>query len=174
MDSACFEDYGNIPLSAETGPYFSFIGVINKIGFSIVAVFRPWYKTGEKIYFDLYFSFNRTLGIWQFVKWPCGVVLIFFYRVRSKYELKLCVLQSSKRVAVEAVSIKTKFEWCTMSVKFLCLLRSLLVATAAMFFSAGYFSCDWCCISGYVNVLLAFGLMGMFYYCSRSVASSIS
>jgi len=63
MNSACFEDYRNIPLSAETGPYFSFIGVINKIKFSTVAVFRPWYKRGEKIYFDLYFSLNRTLGI---------------------------------------------------------------------------------------------------------------
>jgi len=35
MNSACFEDYRNIPLSAEIGPYFNFIGVINKIGFSI-------------------------------------------------------------------------------------------------------------------------------------------
>lgn len=175
MNSACFEDYRNIPLSEETDQYFSFIAAINKIEFSTVTVFRPWYKRGEKIYFDLYFSLNRTLGIWQFVKWPCGVVLIFFffYRARNKYELKLCVLQSTKRVSVEAVSIKTKFEWCTMSVKFLCLLRSLLLATAAMFFHAGYFSSDWCCISCYVNVLLAFALMGMFYYCSRSVASSI-
>jgi hypothetical protein len=121
------------------------------------------------MHFDLYFPLNRTLGIWQFVKWRRGVVMIFFYRVRNKYELKLCVLQPNQRVAVEAVSVKTKFECCTMSVKCLCLLRSLLLATAAMFFAAGYFSGDWCCISGYVNVLLAFGLMGMFYYCDRSV-----
>jgi hypothetical protein len=63
MNSAYFEGYRNIPLSAETGPCFSFIGVINKIEFSIVAGFRPWYKRGEEIYFDLYFSLNRTLGI---------------------------------------------------------------------------------------------------------------
>jgi hypothetical protein len=58
MNGACFEDYRNIPLSAEKGPYFSFIGVINKIEFSTVTVFRPWYKRSEKIYFDLYFFFE--------------------------------------------------------------------------------------------------------------------
>jgi hypothetical protein len=63
MNIACFEDHRNVPLSAETGPYFNFIDVINKIEFSTVTVFRQWYKSGEKIYFDLYFSLNRTLGI---------------------------------------------------------------------------------------------------------------
>lgn len=112
-----FEDFRILRLSAETGLYSGFYGVIKSVLHH--TIFRPWSKRGDQecLYSGVCFSFKWTIDVWQFVEAPSGAVLIS-YRVGNKYELKSWVLQCSLRTDVETMSITTKLQCCTVSIKF--------------------------------------------------------